>query len=110
MPFDSTHEYSMLVANYELIEPYRGEPPLRGTIATEDRGKAGRSGVPPNSCTGWLLHPGIGGKEAVVFARKGDGTYPYLIDSESTESFHPPAEWQDFLQRLRLYRKYEETP
>lgn len=110
VPFDGTHQYAMLVADYDLIDSYRGNPPSHGTIATEDRREAGRDGVPPNSCTGWLLYPGIGGKEVIIFARKGDDLYPYLINAQSTQFSPTQAGSQDQLQRLRLYKKYEETP
>ncbi|MDH5824403.1 hypothetical protein QFW77_15625 [Luteimonas sp. RD2P54] len=110
VPYDDGHEFAMLVADYELIEAFRGTLPARGSVATENRQRAGRHGVPPNSCTGWLLSAGSGEQVAVVFARKGDGRYPYFINAQSTQHDPSQAGSRQQLQRLRLYRTFEESP
>ncbi len=107
VPPGGAYRFSMLASDYELIEAFRGDPPLRGVVATEDTSKPGLDGVPPDSCTGWLLHPGMKGT-AVIFARKGDEAFPYLIGAQSIPFDGVQEASRDLLQRLRLYRKFEE--
>ena len=111
-PSDS-RRFWMFTAPYQILETYRGAPDRSGVVTTEDGMRPGRDGAPPDSCTGGGIGPESEGQLVLVYANKlpeRQDTVRYKLDRFQTMGMSNCKGCEDFLARMRLYAKFENTP